>query len=75
VWEVDPLLCPKCGGEMKIVSFITEDEVVRKILEHLELWEERVPVERPPPEQISERHYEPVDDGWPGYDEPHVTVN
>ena len=24
VWEVDPLECPNCGGEMKIISFITE---------------------------------------------------
>ena len=22
VWEVDPLLCGRCGGEMKIISFI-----------------------------------------------------
>jgi len=21
VWEVDPLSCPKCGSEMKIISF------------------------------------------------------
>jgi hypothetical protein len=24
IWEVDPLECPKCGGDMKIISFITE---------------------------------------------------
>jgi hypothetical protein len=35
VWEVDPLSCPKCGNEMKIVSFINEVDVIRKILEHL----------------------------------------
>lgn len=23
VWEVDPLLCGNCGGEMKVISFIT----------------------------------------------------
>ena len=23
-WEVDPLECPKCGSEMKIISFIDE---------------------------------------------------
>ncbi len=28
IWEVDPLECPKCGGEMKIISFITEASVV-----------------------------------------------
>ena len=75
VWEVDPLLCPKCGGEMKIVSFITENDVIRKILERLELWEERVPVECPPPMEITERHYELIDDGWSGYEEPYITVH
>jgi hypothetical protein len=38
IWEVDPLLCPNCGGEMKIISFITEASVIRQILEHLNLW-------------------------------------
>ena len=34
VYEVDPLVCPKCGGEMKIIGFIEKDqsEVVEKIL-------------------------------------------
>ena len=42
IWEVDPLECPNCGGEMKIISFITEASVIRQILEHLNLWEERL---------------------------------
>jgi len=29
------LLCPKCGGEMKIITFITEWSVIREILGHL----------------------------------------
>ena len=33
--EVLPLLCPKCGGEMKIIAFITEAMVIREILGHL----------------------------------------
>ena len=32
VFEVDPLKCPKCGGTMKIVSFIEEKPVIEKIL-------------------------------------------
>ncbi len=32
---------------MRIVSFIDEDEVIRKILKNCNLWKE--PVERPPP--------------------------
>ena len=35
IYEVLPLLCPKCGGEMKIIAFINEAVVIRKILNHL----------------------------------------
>jgi hypothetical protein len=34
VYEVDPLTCA-CGAEMKIISFITEYKVVKKILDHV----------------------------------------
>jgi hypothetical protein len=74
-WEVDPLVCPKCGSEMKIISFISEADVIRKILEHLELWEEKTPVERGPPDLIREKSYEPYDDGWPQYEEPSVSIH
>lgn len=30
--EVDPLVCPRCGGVMKIISLITEPRVIRAIL-------------------------------------------
>ena len=42
IWEVDPLQCPNCGGEMKIISFITEASVVRQLLEYLNLWEQKL---------------------------------
>ncbi len=48
------MLCPKCGGEMKIISFITETDIGRKFLTHLVLWEDRTPVERPTPVEISD---------------------
>ena len=69
VWEVDPLLCPQCGSEMRIISFITENKVIRKILEYLGLWEERAPV------LVKERRYESYDDGWPEYEEPSISVH
>ncbi len=34
VYGVDPLLCP-CGETMRILSFLTDPPVVRKILRHL----------------------------------------
>jgi hypothetical protein len=47
VYEVDPLKCPKCGGMMKVISFIEQDDVIEKILKHTGLWSE-APA-RPPP--------------------------
>jgi hypothetical protein len=34
--EVDPLVCPSCGGEMKIIAFIIDHGVVDAMLRHLE---------------------------------------
>ncbi len=36
VFEVDPLICAKCGGAMKVISVILDPKVIRKILEHIE---------------------------------------
>lgn len=33
IYEVDPLVCPRCGGVMKIISFITQQPVIRAILD------------------------------------------
>lgn len=35
IYEVDPLSCTECGSEMKIVSFIMDPPVIKKILEHI----------------------------------------
>ncbi|MCD4748310.1 MAG: hypothetical protein K8R59_02960 [Thermoanaerobaculales bacterium] len=35
VYEVDPLACSNCGGEMRIVSVILEHRVITRILGHL----------------------------------------
>ena len=49
VYEVDPMTCPKCGGTMKVIAFITDFSVVDRIISHLKLTftAERSP---PPPE-------------------------
>ena len=52
VWEADPLLCPKCSREMRIVALIDEQDVIKRILGHLGLWEQGVRVDSgtdPPP--------------------------
>jgi hypothetical protein len=38
IYEVDPLTCPKCQGQMRIISFIEGQEVIKKILKSLGLW-------------------------------------
>ena len=40
VYETDPLICPKCQGEMRIISFIDQPGVIKKILQPIGLWEE-----------------------------------
>ena len=47
IYEVDPLVCPSCGGEMKVIAFITEHDVVDAILRHFEHKQEQW--ERGPP--------------------------
>ena len=46
IYEVDPLVCPKCQGALRIISFIEDPSVIRDILNHLGLWLARA---RPPP--------------------------
>ncbi len=84
IWKVDPLECPHCKAEMKIISFINERPVIRKILAHLKLWDR--PQQQRPPSRAGPKppvkqeglcqdsfQYEHFDDGWPGYEEPYVT--
>jgi len=47
ILEVDPLLCPSCGAEMRVVAVITDPEVVDRILDHLA---KRDPDARAPPD-------------------------
>jgi hypothetical protein len=35
VYEVDPLQCPRCGGEMRVIALIHEPAVIDQILRHL----------------------------------------
>ena len=40
VYQTDPLACSKCQEEMRIISFIDQPDVIKKILQHLGLWEQ-----------------------------------
>ncbi len=72
IWEVDPLSCPRCGHEMKIISRIHEPGVIERFLRHLGLWKQH-----PDPREGKIKTpadgpvvMEDFDDGWPGYEEP-----
>ena len=66
----DPLVCPKCTGEMRIISFIYKKEVIKKILIHLNVYEEGNNQHAPPLIKKEEVwpvvEIEPYDDGWSG---------
>jgi hypothetical protein len=32
IYEILPLVCPRCGGELKIVAFLTEADPIQRIL-------------------------------------------
>ena len=79
VWEVDPLLCPQCHHEMRIVLLINDAQIVERILRHVGLWVDEVcnhgvrisPSTGPPTMGIIERDQlviEPwLDDPLPDY--------
>ena len=50
IYEVDPLLCPKCKGSMRIIAFIEDCKVIRKILDYLGIYEFKR--DRPPPKRL-----------------------
>ncbi len=49
VYEVDPLLCLPCGGQMSIIAFIKDHKVIDKIIRLLKL---TFYAERPPPPHV-----------------------
>ena len=63
IYEVDPLTCPKCRGSMRVIAFIEDEDVIKKILKHLGLWE----VKRKP----RPRANAPPIDVFPVYDDQH----
>ena len=51
VFEVDPLLCPRCKSSMKIKAFITDSAEVKRLLKHLDIpgFEKPLPISGPDP--------------------------
>ena len=59
----NPLTCPKCSGKMKIISVIDDEDIIKKILKHLSLWDLKP---RPPPEpkDVSKKSETVIDDSF-----------
>ena len=51
VYEVDPMICRRCGERMRVVAFLTEYAVVDRIIRHLGL---TFVAEKPPPAYVFE---------------------
>lgn len=51
VYETDPMLCPRCGETMRIMTLIEDPPIIEKILKHLHLWEPRPPGPSPPAQE------------------------
>jgi len=60
VFRIDVETCPKCGGTVRIIACIDEQEVVEKILAHIVAWDlqpdttERPPSRAPPQLKIGD---------------------
>ena len=71
IYEVNPLICPKCRGNMRIISSIEDPSVIRAILDHLGI---RLVRSRPPPKihdppirEYADDFYSDPDYSWDQY--------
>ena len=48
IYEVDPLICPKCGSAMKIKAFVTEPKEVERLVQNF-----LIPNFHPPPPLVN----------------------
>jgi len=79
IFEVDPLLCPKCGSRMVVTSVISDSQSIRETLSAMNMWSEswssQEGTDRGPPEVTQSVSVEvngdiesvPFDDGWGSY--------
>jgi hypothetical protein len=56
VFEIDISLCPLCGGQLRVIADVTDPDLIRKILDHVN---SRAPPRLPP--RRTEAHQTPPD--------------
>lgn len=49
VYEVDPLACPECASQMRVIALIEDPAVIKRILSWLGLWDPPQPCGPSPP--------------------------
>ena len=52
ICKVDPLICPECGGTMKVIVFLTDYPAVDRLIDHLKL---TFVAEKTPPSHVFEQ--------------------
>ena len=62
VYQVDPLVCTRCGKHMSVVAFVTDSAAIEKILDHLGL--SNPEAEKPPPPRPEMLRVAEEGDGW-----------
>ena len=56
IYEILPVVCSQCGGEMEIIAFITEIDPIHRVMNYIG------ELTRPP--QIASARAPPVGDAW-----------
>lgn len=66
VYEVDPLLCDKCGGSMRIMAFLQQEREINKLMDNLGYPKYRVPPPLNKTKSSTDITIEPV---WDDFDQ------
>jgi hypothetical protein len=61
IYQVDPLVCTRCGQKMQMIAFLADQLSIKRILDHLGLSEP--PQDKPPPVREVRRVAE-QGEGW-----------
>ena len=72
VYKIDVLTCATCGGRLRVIAFLTDENVTRRILDHLGITRVTAPehlARPPPPPQLHFSGIDPIPDD-PGIDPP-----
>jgi hypothetical protein len=54
IFEIDPLECPRCKGQMRIIAFLTAERAILKIADSLRIPRAQAPpkIGRTPPQEF-----------------------